>query len=61
MLQVKTIGPSHRDPKYSETRQFYARCGFFPIEESTTLWAPHIPCLLPVTSIDDAPESARNT
>ncbi len=44
-LQVKTLGPSHPDPGYARTRQFYASVGFQPLEEITGLW-PDNPCLI---------------
>ena len=45
LLQVKTIGPSHKDSSYARTRQFYAGRGFLPVEEFKQLW-PGYPCLL---------------
>lgn len=47
LLQVKTLGPSHPDPGYAMTRQFYAGMGFQPLEESPDLW-PGNPCLIMV-------------
>jgi GNAT superfamily N-acetyltransferase len=44
-LQVKTLGPSHPDPGYARTRQFYAGVGFQPLEEITGLWSGS-PCLI---------------
>jgi GNAT superfamily N-acetyltransferase len=46
-LEVKTLGPSHPDPHYAGTRDFYMRCGFRPIEELADLW-PGNPCLIMV-------------
>jgi GNAT superfamily N-acetyltransferase len=34
-LQVKALGPSHQDPGYALTRQFYRSLGFRPLEETT--------------------------
>jgi GNAT superfamily N-acetyltransferase len=45
LLQVKTLGPSHPDPGYAGTRQFYTRLGFRPLEEINGLW-PENPCLI---------------
>lgn len=45
LLEVKTLGASHPDPNYARTRQFYARRGFLPLEE-TDLWGPDNPCLI---------------
>jgi GNAT superfamily N-acetyltransferase len=49
-LQVKTLGPSHPDPGYARTRQFYASVGFQPLEEITGLW-PGNPCLIMIKTI----------
>jgi ribosomal protein S18 acetylase RimI-like enzyme len=48
VLQVKTQGPSHPDPGYALTRQFYAAVGFTPLEERTDIWGPRNPCLIMV-------------
>lgn len=47
LLEVKTLGASHPDPGYAETRAFYERCGFLPVEE-TDLWGEENPCLIMV-------------
>jgi GNAT superfamily N-acetyltransferase len=44
-LQVKTLGPSHSDVGYAQTRAFYEARGFVPLEEIHGLWE-HNPCLL---------------
>jgi ribosomal protein S18 acetylase RimI-like enzyme len=49
-LQVKTLGPSHSDPGYARTRQFYASVGFQPLEEITGLW-PGNPCLIMIKTL----------
>jgi GNAT superfamily N-acetyltransferase len=49
-LQVKTLGPSHPDPGYARTRQFYASVGFQPLEEITGLW-PDNPCLIMIKTL----------
>jgi ribosomal protein S18 acetylase RimI-like enzyme len=49
-LQVKTLGPSHPDPGYARTRQFYASVGFRPLEEITGLW-PDNPCLIMIKTL----------
>jgi ribosomal protein S18 acetylase RimI-like enzyme len=49
-LQVKTLGPSHPDPGYVRTRQFYASVGFQPLEEITGLW-PENPCLIMIKTL----------
>lgn len=45
LLQVKTLGASHPDPSYRETRRFYEAVGFLPLEE-TDLWGEDTPCLI---------------
>jgi GNAT superfamily N-acetyltransferase len=52
-LQVKTLGPSHPDPGYARTRQFYASVGFQPLEEITGLW-PGNPCLIMIKVLPGA-------
>jgi GNAT superfamily N-acetyltransferase len=47
LLQVKTLGPSRPDASYEQTRQFYRRMGFRPLEEIHDLW-PENPCLIMV-------------
>ncbi len=44
-LEVKTLGPSRRDPHYERTRRFYSARGFRAIEE-TNLWGKENPCLI---------------
>lgn len=39
-LQVKTVARSHPSAGYQETRAFYARCGFEPLETFEDLWGP---------------------
>jgi GNAT superfamily N-acetyltransferase len=50
LLQVKTLGPSHPDAGYRETRRFYQRMGFQPLEEIHGLW-PENPCLIMIKVI----------
>ena len=47
-LQVKTLGPSHSDPGYAETRAFYLAVGFRPLEEFGQIWDERNPCLVMV-------------
>lgn len=44
-LQVKTLADSHPSPEYAQTRAFYERAGFEPLEVFATLWSPQNPCL----------------
>lgn len=53
LLQVKTLGPSLPDDGYGQTRQFYARMGFRPLEEIHDLW-PGNPCLVLVKVLEPA-------
>ncbi|MCU0519360.1 MAG: GNAT family N-acetyltransferase [Anaerolineae bacterium] len=44
-LQVKTLSPTHPDPNYARTREFYFAMGFRPLEEFPELWDKANPCL----------------
>lgn len=44
-LQIKTIADTSSDPYYAETREFYIRKGYEPIEVFSDLWAPTNPAL----------------
>ena len=46
ILQVKTLSESHPSAAYAETRKFYRRIGYQPLEVFPTLWAAHLPVLL---------------
>jgi GNAT superfamily N-acetyltransferase len=48
LLQVKTLGPSHRSASHAGTRAFYEALGFVPLEETTALWGAANPCLIMV-------------
>jgi ribosomal protein S18 acetylase RimI-like enzyme len=50
-LQVKTLGASHPDPDYAQTRAFYAALGFRPLEEFTQIWNEENPCLVMVKGL----------
>jgi len=50
-LQVKTLGPSRRDPEYDRTRAFYEALGFIPLEELHGLWDEENPALLLVKDV----------
>ncbi|WML45436.1 GNAT family N-acetyltransferase [Neobacillus sp. PS3-40] len=47
-LMVKTLGDSHSDLNYKNTRQFYTKVGFFPLEEIKEIWGEENPCLIMV-------------
>ncbi len=50
LFQVKTLGPSLPDASYGQTRRFYLRMGFRPLEEIPGLW-PGNPCLIMVQAL----------
>ena len=56
LLQVKTLGPSLPDDNYERTRRFYARMGFWPLEEILDLW-PGNPCLIMVKALQPPAQS----
>jgi GNAT superfamily N-acetyltransferase len=45
LLQVKTLAAGHDSPEYAETREFYKKVGFVPIETYPQLWGPDLPVL----------------
>lgn len=45
LLQVKTLAESHPSPEYQQTRAFYTRMGYMPVEVLPTLWSASNPCL----------------
>lgn len=47
VIQVKTLGASHPDKHYAQTRAFYRAVGFLPLEEMMAIW-PNNPCLVMV-------------
>lgn len=44
-LTVKTLSPSRQNEEYEQTRKFYLKVGFLPLEEFKTLWGEANPCL----------------
>ena len=44
-LTVKTLSESRENKEYAQTRKFYLKTGFTPLEEFKTLWDEHNPCL----------------
>jgi GNAT superfamily N-acetyltransferase len=44
-LQVKTVAATSASLAYAQTREFYARRGFSPLEVFPTLWDAHNPAL----------------
>jgi GNAT superfamily N-acetyltransferase len=45
LLQVKTIAATSASASYAQTREFYSRLGFLPLEVFPHLWSPSNPCL----------------
>ncbi|MBB6696500.1 GNAT family N-acetyltransferase [Clostridium algidicarnis] len=52
-LMVKTLGESHPDKYYKNTRRFYNKLGFYPLEEIKEIWGEENPCLIMVKSLSD--------
>ena len=50
-LHVKTLSPSHPDPHYGLTREFYYSLGFSPLFESDTIWGAANPAIILVKKI----------
>lgn len=50
-LMVKTLGESHPDKNYKETRKFYKKVGFYPLEEIKEIWDKENPCLIMVKNL----------
>lgn len=50
-LTVKTLSESRPNIEYDQTRNFYLKVGFTPLEEFKTLWGEDSPCLLLVKSL----------
>lgn len=51
LLNVKTLGPSHSDANYGETRAFYLAVGFEAVDEKPEFWGEGLPALLMVKSL----------
>ena len=47
LLHMKTLAPSKDDANYAETRKFWLRSGFIPLEENS-MWDDFNPCLIMV-------------
>ncbi len=48
---VKTLSESKPNKEYDQTRNFYLKAGFTPLEEFKTLWGEDNPCLLLVKNL----------
>ena len=53
-LQVKTVAATSSSKEYAETREFYRRRGFTPIEVFPTLWDAHNPALQSIKVLQGA-------
>lgn len=53
-LQVKTLSELSADKNYAETRKFYEKMGFAPLETFPTLWDEANPCLVLVKYLNQA-------
>ncbi len=51
-LQVKTLAATHPSPEYAETRAFYERQGFAPLEVLPHHWSAANPCLVMIKVLD---------
>ncbi len=50
-LSVKTLSEFRPNKEYDQTRHFYLKAGFTPLEEFKTLWGEHNPCLFLVKNL----------
>lgn len=50
-LHVKTLSPSHPDPYYARTREFYFALGFSPLFETDALWGPENPAVILIKAL----------
>ena len=50
-VQVKTLANSAGNENYANTRKFYLKLGFQPLEVFSKLWGKDTPCLQMVKSI----------
>lgn len=53
-LQVKTLSATSPDLYYARTREFYLSQGFTPLEEMSTLWSEHNPCLVCIKHLESS-------
>jgi GNAT superfamily N-acetyltransferase len=60
LLSVHTVGPSFENEPYAQTRGFYSRLGFLPMEEHYGLdWSgPTVILVRPLSAPETAPPSA---
>jgi GNAT superfamily N-acetyltransferase len=58
LLQVKTLAASHPSTEYAQTRGFYERLGYTPLEVFPLLWGPHLPVLQLVKQLGHSTSAA---
>lgn len=58
-LQVKTLAAANPNPHYAQTRAYYERMGFVPVEVFPELWDPWNPCLQMLKTLDPAKLTQR--
>jgi GNAT superfamily N-acetyltransferase len=51
LLQVKTLAETHPSVEYAQTRKFYTRLGYRPLEVIPDLWGPHLPVLVMIKEL----------
>jgi GNAT superfamily N-acetyltransferase len=51
-IQVKTLAANHPSPEYADTRSFYERAGYVPLEVFPELWSKSNPCLQLVKALE---------
>jgi N-acetylglutamate synthase-like GNAT family acetyltransferase len=59
-LQVKTLAESHPSEEYAQTRKFYERVGFVPVEVFPMLWGPGLPVLQLIKVLSTFPLHSTN-
>jgi ribosomal protein S18 acetylase RimI-like enzyme len=58
-IQVKTIAENHPSAEYAETRAFYNKMGYEPLEVFTEIWGTANPCLQLIKRLPGANVLAR--
>jgi GNAT superfamily N-acetyltransferase len=59
LLQVKTLAASHPSAEYAQTRGFYERLGYVPLEVFPLLWGPKLPVLQFVKCLGHSSSAAK--
>ena len=61
LFQVKTVAATKDDEAYRQTRAFYGRRGFVPLEVFPTLWSARNPCLQMIKLLQPHPAAIEAT